>query len=255
MRIRSRRDSEPEYEDGTVPSYWRRRRLTAGRILLNLVVVAAFAAAVAAVYMLVQNSGIIDRTSDETTSSTATAPTDYVLGGPIDEAVTTGLMSLSGPSRFGPTESVSRGEFAGVVVRTMGWDVAADEAQDFADVVGDPEVLDEADYIAAVAARAVMRGTGGVPAAFMPDQPVMVGHVLVVFARAAGDALPEATEVDPSLLQVRVDDETLSAYRRLAAAGILADVSLDSADETLSNDADRQQVAVMAVNLKHFLAQ
>lgn len=227
-----------------------------GRVVLNLVVLAAFGAAVFILYNLVQDSGILGTTTESTAApSFVDVPVENPARDTIEEAVRIGLVEPSSPSRFGPTEGVPRGEFAGIVVRTMQWDVAADEPQPFGDVTGDSAVVDEADYIGVLAAQGVMGGTEGVPPAFNPGDPVLVRHVLVVFARAAGDALPEATEIDPAIAMLDVNNEVRASYQRLATAGVLDGVVMDSADVTLMNEAEREQVAVIAVNLRHFLAE
>ncbi|MHB9148835.1 MAG: S-layer homology domain-containing protein [Thermoleophilia bacterium] len=233
-----------------------KRGMTVGRILLNLVVLAAFGGAVFILYTLVQNSGILHKTPESAAAASFDdVPVENPARDTIEEAVRIGLVEPSSPSRFGPTESVSRAEFAGIVVRTLQWDVAADEPQPFGDVTGDSAAVDEADYIAVLAAEGVMGGTAGVPPAFNPGDPVLVRHVMVVFARAAGDALPEATEIDPAIAKLDVNDEVRAAYQRLAAVGALDGVVMDSADVTLTNEADREQVAVIAVNLRHFLPE
>ena len=233
-----------------------RRRMPVGRIVLNLAVVAAFAGAVFVVYNLVQDSGILDGTAVSNTGrSFEDVPADNPLQDSIEEAVRIGLVEPASPSRFGPTESVSRGEFAGIVARTIELDVAADESQSFADVTGDDEVVDEADYIAVLAAEGIMGGTAGVPPAFNPSDAVLMRHVIVVFARAGGDALPEATEIDPAIEALEVGDEVRISYQRLASAGILDGVVMDSADSSLMNEADRELVAAIAVNFRHFMAE
>lgn len=256
MRSAPDRDGEYVHSLDRVEPGRAKRRLTVGRILLNLVVLAAFAGAVFVLYNLVQDSGILNKSPESAAGpSFDDVPVENPLRGTIEEAVSIGLVEPSSPSRFGPTESVPRGEFAGVVVRTLQWDVTADEPQPFGDVTGDSAVVDEADYIGVLAAQGVMGGTEGVPPAFNPGDPVLVRHVLVVFARAAGDALPVAAEIDPALAKLDVNDEVRASYQRLATAGVLDGVVMDSADVTLMNEADREQVAVIAVNLKHFLAE
>lgn len=231
-------------------------RLSVGRILLNLVVLVAFGGAVFILYTLVQDSGILHKVPESAAGpSFDDVPVENPARDAIEEAVSIGLVEPSSPSRFGPTESVPRGEFAGVVVRTLQWDVAPDEPQPFGDVTGDNAVVDEADNIGVLAAEGVMGGTEGVPPAFNPADPVLVRHVLVVFARAAGDALPEVSEIDPAIARLDVNDEVRASYQRLATAGVLDGVVMDSADVTLMNEADREQVAVIAVNLRHFLAE
>lgn len=232
-----------------------RRRWSVGRVILNLFVVVAFGAAVFALYTLIQGSGVLggDREPATTPASFEDVPADYAESDRIHEAVDTGLVTPASSLRFGPSDAVTRGEFAGVVVRTMGWDVGPDETHTFADVTGDPDVVDEADYIAVVATKGVMGGAGGVPPTFSPSDPVQVRHLLVVLARAAGTALPEPTTPDRRIEALPVSDEIRSAYQRLSAAGILDGVDLDSADTTLVSAADREQVAVMAVNLHRLL--
>ena len=248
--------SEDGFDRGAERPRRPRRRVPVGRIVLNLAVVAAFAAAVFVVYNLVQDSGILDGTTVSNAGrSFEDVPADNPLRDSIEEAVRVGLVEPASPSRFGPTESVSRGEFAGIVARTMELDVTADEPQSFSDVTGDAKVVDEADYIAVIAAAGIMGGTGGDPPAFNPSDPVLMRHVIVVFARAGGDALPEATEIDPAIEALEVSDEVRTSYQRLASAGILDGVVMDSADTSLSNEADREQIAAMAVNFRHFMAE
>ncbi len=248
--------SEAGFDIDAEPPRRSRRRVTVGRIVLNLAVVAAFGVAVFVVYNLVQDSGILDGARvSKAGRSFEDVPADNPLQGSIEEAVRIGLVEPASPSRFGPTESVLRGEFAGIVARTMELDVAADEPHSFADVTGDDDVVDEADYIAVLAAEGIMGGPGGVPPSFSPSDPVLMRHLIVVFARAGGDALPEATAIDPAIEALEVSDEVRISYQRLASAGILDGVVMDSADNSLANEADREQVAAIAVNFRHFLAE
>ncbi|MHB8868235.1 MAG: S-layer homology domain-containing protein [Thermoleophilia bacterium] len=232
----------------------RRRRWSIGRVVLNVLVVVAFAGAVFALYSLIQGSGVLGDVEEVVPLSFEDVPAEYVHTGIILESVEKGLVVPASPTRFGPGDRVTRGEFAGVVVRTLEWPVEADETHSFIDVTGDPEVVDESDYIAVVATKGVMGGAGDSPPTFAPTVPIPMRHLIVVFARAAGDALPEppATQ-DPDVQALSVNEETRAAYQRLAAAGILDGVDLDADDAALEAEVDREQVAIVAVNLRRFL--
>lgn len=232
----------------------RRRRWSGGRVFLNVFVVIAFAGAVFALYTLIQGSGVLDASVQEEPIAFQDVPAEYAQSERILEAVEMGLVKPSSTTRFGPSERVTRGDFAGVVVHTLGWGVRAKETHTFSDVTGDADVVDEADYIAVVATKGVMGGAGGVPPTFAPTDPIQVRHVLLVFARAAGDHLPEPQTLDPAIQGLPVSDEIRDAYRRLAAAGILDGTGLEPSESTLGTEADREQVAVIAVNLHRFLA-
>lgn len=232
----------------------RRRRWSPGRIVLNLIVVVAFAGAVFALYSLIEGSGVLGGVEEVEPISFDDVPPEYAESGRILEAVEKGLVLPAAPARFGPADTVTRGEFAGVVVRTLGWDVIAAETHTFADVAGDPDVIDEADSIAVVATKGVMGGAGGVPPTFAPADPVQVRHVLVVFVRAADEMLPAVGTPDREIDALPVSAEIRDAYQRLAAAGILDGVEFDPADTKLISEANREQVAIIAVNLQRFLA-
>lgn len=232
----------------------RRRRWSGGRVFLNVFVVIAFAVAVFALYTLIQGSGVLDGSTRVKPIAFEDVPAEYAQSGRILEAVEKGLVKPSSPSRFGPSDRVSRGEFAGVVVHTMEWEVRSDETHAFSDVTGDADVVDEADYISVVATKVVMGGVGGVPPTFAPTDSIQVRHVLLVFARAAGNALPETQTSDPAIQALPVSDEIRDAYQRLGAAGILDGTDLEPTESVLMAEADREQVAVIAVNLNRFLA-
>ncbi|MHB0978479.1 MAG: S-layer homology domain-containing protein [Thermoleophilia bacterium] len=232
----------------------RRRRWSGGRIFLNVFVVIAFAGAAFALYTLIQGSGVLDGSTQETPVAFEDVPAEYAQSERILEAVEKGLVKPSSSTRFGPSEGVTRGEFAGVVVRTLDWEVRADETHTFSDVTGDADVVDEADYIGVVATKGVMGGVGGVPPTFAPTDSIQMRHVLLVFARAAGDHLPEPQTPDPAIQALPVSDEISDAYQRLEAAGILGGTGLEPTESALMAEADREQVAVIAVNLHRFLA-
>lgn len=232
----------------------RRRRWSGGRVFLNVFVVIAFAGAVFALYTLIQGSGVLDGSVQEAPIAFEDVPAEYAQSERMLEAVEKGLVKPSSTTRFGPSEGVTRGEFAGVVVRTLGWEVRADETHTFSDVTGDADVVDEADYIGVVATKGVMGGVGGVPPTFAPTDSIQVRHVLLVFARAAGDSLPEPQTSDPAIQAHPVSDVIRDAYQRLEAAGVLEGADIQPTESALGAEADREQVAVIAVNLHRFLA-
>ena len=80
---------EPGYDIDEVRPRRSRRRLTVGRVLLNLVVIAAFAGAVFVLYTLVQDSGILARELEVAPLAFEDVPADNPLRDSIEEAVRT----------------------------------------------------------------------------------------------------------------------------------------------------------------------
>lgn len=257
----------------------RRRRITVSRVLLNLAILAAFAIAVYTMYTLIQNSGILGESEDGAVSESMfiDVPDTDPHAADLQDAAILGLVETSSPTRFGVREPVTRGDLSFTVVKTLGLEVPVDGVHAFADVEGDPEVLDQSDYIAVAVDRGFMTGMGGDPPLFEPDTTTSVGEVLVVFATAGGEALPEAspeetsttdtTAADTSTTEPTTDTtaaagtegesqpspEVLDAHARLTAAGILDDLDVETTDEALSAGARKELVALIAVNMRRYL--
>jgi hypothetical protein len=264
----------------------RRRRVTVGRVALNIAVLAAFGIAVYAMYTLVQNSGVLGRSAEEVTvkSMFVDIPDTHPQLEELQDAAILGLVETSAPDRYGVREPVTRGDLATVAIKTVGLRVPVDGVQSFADVQGDPEMLDESDYVALAVEQGYMSGFGGDPPLFDVDADSSVGEVMIVFARVGGDALTDAaagevTPTDTTAVEGAVEASTTttaaeaspegtgeaaaapeavpldaqSAYARLDEAGILDGLDVYSTEEALGLGARRELVAVIAVRMRELL--
>jgi hypothetical protein len=250
-------------------------------VLLNLVVLAAFGIAVYTMYTLIQNSGVLGSTEEEgvVNAMFTDVPTTDPHVAELQEAAILGLVETSTPTVFGVEESVTRGDLSETVVKTLGLKVPRDGVHAFADVPGDPEVLDTSDYVALAVELGYMSGIGGDPPLFDADADSTVGEVLLVFARAGGDALVEssptattaaseataasttATTAEPApegaadaaTTEAAAPLDAQSAHARLEAAGILEGLEVASTETALELQARRKFVALVAVRMRHFL--
>lgn len=211
-------------------------------------VVVGFAAAVLAIVLIVQNSGILR--AEETVVSVVfeDVPADQPHRAAIEQAAQLGLLQPVSDTVFGPAEPVTREKLAGSLVKMMDWAVAEDEEEVFSDIEGDPQQLDDADYVAVVAQRSVMSGTTDDPPAFKPDDQVSLLTFVVVLNRALGTRLAEPPIRNPDIDARPVAEEAREALQRVNAAGFFKDSGVDLAADDLTVPLTKEVAAVVLIN-------
>ncbi len=210
--------------------------------------VVGFACAVLAVVLIVQSSGILG--ADETSANAVfeDVPLDHPHRVAIEQATQLGLLQPASDTLFGPAEPVTREKLAGSLVRLMEWSVAQDEEEVFSDVEGDPEQLDDADYVAVVAQRSVMSGTADDPPAFKPAQQVSLETFVVVLNRAFANRLSEPAIRNPDIDARPVTEEVREALQRVNAAGLFRDTAIDLGADDLTVPLTKDVAAEVLAN-------
>lgn len=224
-----------------------------GRILLKIVVVLGFLAAVGAVVLLIQNSGFFNAGRSQAVVNFSDIPANHRHRRQILAAVDQGLLEPLDSTTFGPAEPVTRAEFARAVVMAMGWSAGTDEKQVFSDVSGQAGQVDPADYIAVVAQKNVMSGSAGDPPTFMPDQPVSLEQAFRVMLRAVGDRLPQPSPLDATIEGLAVSDELKQALQMAKTAKVLDDTGITPGATDFSQPPTKETAAVLFANLRRAL--
>jgi S-layer homology domain len=224
-----------------------------GRIILKIAVVLGFLAAVAGVYVLVQNSGVLGGGRTQAVVSFSDIPANQRHRVQILAAVNAGLLEPATSTTFGPADPVTRGQFAMAVAKAMGWPVGPDEKEVFSDVNGVSGQVDPTDYIAVVAQKNVMSGVPGDPPKFLPDQPVTLEQTFRVMLRAAGDRLPAPTQIDAVIAAMDWPDELKKAVQTSKNAKILDDTGITPGATDFSKPLTKETAAVLLANLRRAL--
>jgi hypothetical protein len=150
---------------------------------------------------------------------------------------------------FQPESPVTRQQFAKMIVKSLGWSMAASYEQPFADVgygmdPNDPLYPDQ--YVAALAASGITEGTGSGQRLFEPYANITRAQVITMIARAAGLADPPAGYAPP----FDVFDPTHYEFARMAAyAGLLEGIAGMGPDYSFLQPAGRGEVSAMLYNL------
>ncbi|GAB4242129.1 MAG: hypothetical protein Kow00129_00430 [Thermoleophilia bacterium] len=223
-------------------------------MILRLVVLVGFLAALGAFYTLLQEAGIVGEQSQERDEPVfADVPEDHPQRGPIEMVVSTDIMQGVNDDLFNPDAPVTRAEFAEIVVRTMGWEVQADLRPGFEDVE-ERAYLDREDYIAVVSSRGVMLGVQNEPPRFGPDQELQAGHAVIVFVRAAREYMPDPEpQPDPDIVAQDYSAALEEALTAAAANGLLGGTGLDPTGGDMSAPITRAQAAGLAANVRALL--
>lgn len=224
-----------------------------GRIVLKILVVLGFLAAVVAVVLLVQNSGFLGGGRSQAVVNFSDIPENHRHRRQILAAVDQGLLQPVDSTTFGPADPVTRSEFAQAVVAAMGWSAGTDEKQVFSDVTGQPGVVEPADYIAVVAQKNVMSGAAGDPPKFLPDQPVTLEQAFRVMLRSVGDRLPQPAELDATIQGLSASEELKKALQMAKSAKILDDSGITPGATDFSQPLTKETAAVLFSNLRRAL--
>jgi hypothetical protein len=223
------------------------------RWLLRLIVVAAFVAAVAVFYSLLQQAGVFDGDTLSAEPRFEDVPRESAFYGPIEEVVDRGIMTGFTNDLFAPRDAINRGQFSTVLVRAMEWRVSADETQPFGDVEDRPGVLDTADHIAVIYQRGIMTGRPGEPPTFGPEDPMTLEHAIVASVRAGGDDLQSPITPDPAIEQGPFSPALREALQVAQMNGLLTGLRVELEETDFGRPIERQQMAALMVNLRRAL--
>lgn len=224
-----------------------------GRIILKVVVVLGFLAAVGGVFLLVQYSGAFGGGQTQVATSFTDIPENHRHRVQILAAVDAGLLKPATSTTFGPGDPVTRAQFAMAVAKAMVWPVGPDEKEVFSDVQGGSGQVDPADYIAVVAQKNVMSGVTGDPPKFLPDQPVTLEQAFRVMLRAAGDRLAKPAQIDTVIAAMTWSDELKQAVQTAKNAKILDDTGITPGATDFSQPLTKETAAVLFANLRRAL--
>lgn len=241
-------DAGVQVEERTLTGGWR----TGLRFLLRIAVLAAFVSAVAVIWSILTGVGLIGDREQLQESRFEDVPVDSPFYDAVDEVSRLGILSGTTRELFAPDESLTRGQFATVVVKAMEWPVSPDEKEPFADVEGRP-TLDTADYIAVLYQRKVMTGRPGEEPTFAPEDNVSLEQAIIALVRAAGDELDQPITPEQSIEERPYSQPLKDALQVSQRNGLLSGTGIDPESSDFGAPAQRQQVAALVYNLRRAL--
>lgn len=155
-----------------------------------------------------------------------------------------------GDGRFGPDDQVRRGQFAKMIVKTLGWEAEESLTSPFTDLGSDnPLDLYPHEYVALAWEHGITKGQTATT--FNPWGPIKRVHVISMVARAAGANLPGWVDALPPGYNGELagfNDKDHGQNAKLAEVnGILDGIDLQGWD--LWAPASRAEVAQMLYNM------
>ena len=131
-------------------------------------------------------------------------PSESTLGGEVEKAVRYGLMNGYSDTTFGYGDSMTRAQFAAVLVRMMGWETVTPATADFTDV---PVSHTWYGAVETAAAHDVVDEGG----AFRPGDAITRGEMSEMLVRALG--LKATAEMAASLAKLPTAHRSTRVYR------------------------------------------